>query len=70
MFLRWSETIGHVLVQTLTVVKLVTLYFTVTVKDRVNHRCCVQHRLEALYMHIDFFIVFRQVGCELVDEHP
>jgi hypothetical protein len=52
------------------VVKLMTPYFIVTVKDRVNHGCCIQHRLEALYMCIDFFIVFRQVGCELVNEHP
>jgi hypothetical protein len=55
---------------TLSVVRLMTPYFTVTVEDRVNHGCCVQYRLEALYMCIDFFIVFRQVRCELVDEHP
>jgi hypothetical protein len=24
--------------------------------------------LEALYMSVDFFVVFGQVGCELVDE--
>jgi hypothetical protein len=36
-----------------------TSYFTVTVEDRVNHSFCVQHRLEALYMRIDFIIVFR-----------
>jgi hypothetical protein len=55
---------------TLLVVKLMIMYFTVMVEDRVNHGCCVQHRLEVLYMHIDFSIVFSQVGCELVDEHP
>jgi hypothetical protein len=55
--------------RTLSVVKLMTSYFAITVEDQVNHGCCVQHRLEVLYMHIDFFIVFRQVGCELVDEH-
>jgi hypothetical protein len=27
-------------------------------EDRVNHSCCIQHRLEALYMHVDFFVVF------------
>jgi hypothetical protein len=51
-------------------VALVTPYFTVVVEDWVNHGCYVQHHLEALYMCIDFFIVFRQVGCELADEHP
>jgi hypothetical protein len=50
-------------------VKLMTSYFTVTVEDRVNNSCCVQHRLETLYMPIDFFNVFRQVGSELIDEH-
>jgi hypothetical protein len=69
MLLRWSETAGRVPAWTLSVVKLMTLYFAITVEDRVNHGCCVQHHLEALYMHIDFFIVFRQVGCELIDEH-
>jgi hypothetical protein len=69
-FLQLSETVDRVPTWTLSVVKIVTPYFTVTVEDRVNHGCYVQHRLEALYMRIDFFIVFRQVGCELVDEHP
>jgi hypothetical protein len=69
-FLRWSETAGRVPVWTLLVVKLMTLYFIITVEDRVNYSCCIQHRLEALYLHIDFFIVLMKVGCELVDEHP
>jgi hypothetical protein len=70
MFLQWSETTSRVPMQTLSVVKPVTPYFTIMVEDRVNHGCCVQHHLNALYMRIDFFIVFRQMGCELVDEHP
>jgi hypothetical protein len=70
MFLQWSETTSRVPMQTLSVVKPVTPYFTITVEDRVNHGCCVQHHLNVLYMRIDFFIVFRQMGCELVDEHP
>jgi hypothetical protein len=69
-FLRWSDTAGRVPTWTLSVVKLVIPYFIITVKDRVNHSCCVQHHLEPLYMLIDFFIIFRQVRCELVDEHP
>jgi hypothetical protein len=69
-FLWWSETVGRVPAWTLSVVKLVTLYFTIIGEGRVNHGCCVQHRLEALYMCIDFFIIYRQVGCELVGEHP
>jgi hypothetical protein len=69
-FLRWSEIDARVPAWTLSVVKLVTPYSTVMVMDWVHHSCCIQHRLEALYMCIDFFIVFRQVGYELVDEHP
>jgi hypothetical protein len=62
--LRWSETAGQVPPKTLSVDKLFTPCFTIMVEDRVNHSC-----LEALYMCVDFFIVFRQVGCELVGEH-
>jgi hypothetical protein len=69
VLLRWSETAGLVPMRTLSMVKLLAPYFTVTVENRVNHGCCVQHRLELLYMRIDFFIVFRKVGCELVNEH-
>jgi hypothetical protein len=70
VFLRGSETAGRVTMQTLSVVKLMASYFIVTVEVQVNHGCCVQHCLQELYMCIDFFIVFRQVGCELVNEHP
>jgi hypothetical protein len=66
---RWSETAGQVPARTLSVVKLMTPYLAVTVEDWVDHGCCIQHHLEVLYMCIDFFIVFRQVECELIDEH-
>jgi hypothetical protein len=67
--LQWSETTGRVPARTLLVVKLMTPYLAITVEDWVNHGCYVQHHMEALYMRIDFFIVFRQVGFELIDEH-
>jgi hypothetical protein len=70
VFLLWSETIGQVPVRNLSVVKLVTPYFAIMVEGPVNHGCYIQHRLEALYICIDFFIVIRQVGCQLVAEHP
>jgi hypothetical protein len=38
---QWSDTAGQVPTWTLSMVKLVTPYFTVTVEDRVNHSCCV-----------------------------
>jgi hypothetical protein len=46
-FLRWSEIDGRVPVRTLSMVKLVTTYSTVTVVDWVHHSCYIQHRLEA-----------------------
>jgi hypothetical protein len=67
--LQWSETVGRVPVWTLPVVRLITLDSVVAVENQVHHGCCIQHRVEALYRRVDFFIVFRQVGCELVDEH-
>jgi hypothetical protein len=36
------------------VVKLVTPYSVFAVVDRVHHVCCIQHRLEALDMRVDF----------------
>jgi hypothetical protein len=69
MFLWYSETSSRVPAQTLPVVKLMTPCFIITMECRVNHGCCIQHRLEALYMCINFFVVLRQVGSELIDEH-
>jgi hypothetical protein len=67
--LQWSETVGRVPTRTLPMVNLMTPCFAIAVKDWVKHDCCIQHCLEVLYMCIDFFMVFRQVVCELVDEH-
>jgi hypothetical protein len=44
--LRWSETTGRVPTRTLSVVKLMTPYFIITVEDWADHGCCVQHHLE------------------------
>jgi hypothetical protein len=62
MFLWWSETACQVPVRTLPVVRLVTPCFIVTVECWLNHGCCIQHRLEALHVSIDFFIILWQVG--------
>jgi hypothetical protein len=69
-FLRWSETASRVPARTLPVVKLMTPSFIITVKCWVNHDCCVQHRLEAFHVCINFFVVIWQVGSELINEHP
>jgi hypothetical protein len=52
------------------VVKLLTLDTVIVVENRVHDHGCAKHCLEALNMRIGFFVVFRQVRCELVDEHP
>jgi hypothetical protein len=44
--------------------------FIIMVEYQVDHGCCAQHRLEALLVCINFFVVLRQVGSELIDEHP
>jgi hypothetical protein len=56
--LRRSDATGQVLVRTLSVAKLVTPVSVFMIVDRIHHGCCVQHRLEALDMHVDFFIIF------------
>jgi hypothetical protein len=70
MFLRWSETTSRVPTRTLSVVKLMTPCFVITVKCWVNHGCYIQHLLEAPHVCINFFIILWQVGSELIDEHP
>jgi hypothetical protein len=57
VFLRWSETACRVPKLTLPVVKLTTPCFVIMVDCRVNHGCCIQHRLESLHVCINFFIV-------------
>jgi hypothetical protein len=57
-FLRWSETASRVPMGTLSVVMLVTPCFILTVERRVNHGCCIQHRLEVLHICVNFFIIF------------
>jgi hypothetical protein len=47
-----------------------TLDTVIVVENRVRDHGCAKHCLEALNMRIGFFVVFRQVRCELVDEHP
>jgi hypothetical protein len=56
-FHRWSETASRVPARTPLVVKLVTPCFIIMVECRVNHGCCVQHRLEAFHVCINFFFV-------------
>jgi hypothetical protein len=51
------------------VIKILITDYIVTVENRVCNCGCVQHCLEALDVRIDSFIVYRKVGCELVDEH-
>jgi hypothetical protein len=40
------------------VVKLVAPVFALLVVNWIHHGCCVKHHLEALDMHVDFFVVF------------
>jgi hypothetical protein len=60
--LWWSETNGRVPTETPLVVKLMIPDSIIVVMVWVHHDCYVQHRLEALDKHVDFFIIFRQMG--------
>jgi hypothetical protein len=53
----WSDAAGRVLMGTPLAVKLMTPVSILVVVDRIYHCCCVQHRLEALDMRVDFFII-------------
>jgi hypothetical protein len=58
MLLRWSDAAGRVPTGTPLVVVFRTPVFVLLVMDWIRYGCCIQHRLEALNMPIDFFIVF------------
>jgi hypothetical protein len=70
MLLWWSETACRVPVRTLPVVMLVTPSIIIMVEHWVHHSCCVQHRLEVLHVCFNFFVIFWQVGGELINDHP
>jgi hypothetical protein len=55
--LWWSDATGQVPMRTLPVVKLMTPNYVFVVVDQVHLGCCVQHRLEALDMCVDFIII-------------
>jgi hypothetical protein len=41
-----------------------------SVQGRVRHRSNVQHRMEALDLHVYFLTILRQQGHELIDKDP
>jgi hypothetical protein len=62
VLLQWSDDVGWVPVGTMPVVKLVTAVSILIVVDQIYHNCCLQHHMQALDMHVDFFIIFGQMG--------
>jgi hypothetical protein len=61
---------GRVPARALAVARVLTLPPVSLIKGRVNHYSHVQHCMEVLDLRIYFLTVFRQQGCELVDDHP
>jgi hypothetical protein len=59
MFPQWSETAGRVPTWTRSVVRLLTPNTIIAVEKWVCDCGCIQHCLEALNLHIHFFVVFR-----------
>jgi hypothetical protein len=62
MLLLWSDSTGRVPTRTLLVVIIMTPGSILLVTDWIHYYCHVQHHLEALYVHVDFFIIFREMG--------
>jgi hypothetical protein len=57
MTLLWSDATGRFPMGTPLVVIIVTPVSFLLIVGRVHFRCCVQHRMEALNMHIDILII-------------
>jgi hypothetical protein len=70
VLLWWSDAAGRVRTGTVPVVIFVTPIFVPLVMDCIRYGCCILHRLEAFDMLIDFFIIFGQMRCNLINEHP
>jgi hypothetical protein len=51
------------------VVIFVTPVFVLLVVHWICYGCYVQHRLEMLDMRVDFFIAFRQMRGDLINEN-
>jgi hypothetical protein len=58
VLIQWSDAVGRVPTGTLLVVIFMTPISILLVEDWIRHGCCFHHRLEALDMCIDFFIIF------------
>jgi hypothetical protein len=56
--------------RTLLVVIIMTPVSVLQVIDWIRVYCCIQHHLEALDMGVDFFIIFGEMVCDLIDQHP
>jgi hypothetical protein len=69
-FLRWSDASSRVPIGTLPMVFFMTPTFVLLVMDWIRCGCCVQHRLEALNMRVDFFVIFGKMRGDLINEHP
>jgi hypothetical protein len=39
-----------------------TSVFVLLVIDWIHYHCCVQHHLEPLDMHVDLFVILREMG--------
>jgi hypothetical protein len=61
-FHPWSDAAGQVPMRTLLVVIIMTPIFVLVVIDWIRYRCCVQHRLEAVDVRIDFLVIFGEMG--------
>jgi hypothetical protein len=70
VLLRGSDSTSRVPAPALAVVRVLTPPLFSMIKGRVNQCSYVQHCLEVLDLCIGLITVFRQQGCELVDDHP
>jgi hypothetical protein len=68
--LWWSDVASRVPVCAWAVVRVLTLPSVSTHRGWVVNDSCIQHGLEALDLRVDLLVVFRQQGCQLVDDHP
>jgi hypothetical protein len=68
--LWWSDVASRVPMLAWAVVSVLTPPSVSMFRGRVLNDSYIHHGLEVLNLRIDLFIVFRQQGCQLIDDHP
>jgi hypothetical protein len=70
VLLWWSDATGRVPMRALPAVIIMTPISVLLVIDWILYCCHVQHHLESIDVRVDFFVIFGEMGVDLINQHP